>query len=553
MSSITTLARLAIVFASIFAVALATPAEAPAAPAAQARTFRLEEATIAQIAAAMDSGALTCQQLAQMYLNRIAAYDDAGPNINSVITVNPMALQTAAALDDERRAHGPRSNVHCIPVLLKDNVDTFDMPTTNGSAILRDAIPPDDATITRLLRDAGALILGKAAMGEFAGGSYNSVDGQTINPYHLSRATGGSSSGSGAALAANFAVLAIGTDTSTSVRGPAAFTGVVGLRPTTGLISRDGIAPKNVTFDTAGPMARTVTDLAHLMNVIARPDPADPDGLSLRIFANHPPAATRDYASFLKRGALAGARIGVVREYFGGDPEIDTLAEAAIAQLQELGAVIVDPVQHDASFMTSFSTVRRIADYRFKDDWEAYLATFGPDVPKTVAEFVELYKTVVNATPLPVEDSVMGLLERSLVTSTDAPEYIDLIENVLPAATASKLWIFGAHGLDALVFPYNPTFASPISNPAYAVDDPSFVRSNVPSPATFAGYSSIGFPGIVVPIGYGTQGLPMTISFMGKPYDEGKLIGYAYDYEQATLYRRPAPTVPPLAGETISY
>ena len=552
MVSLHALARVASALALVVTLSFLVPAEAPAAPAAQGRVFRLEEATIGDITAALDSGALTCRQLTQLYLNRLAAYDDGGPRINSVITINPRALDTATALDEERRARGPRSTVHCIPVLLKDNIDTFDMATTNGSVILRNAVPPDDAFIARSLREAGALILGKASMGEFAGGSYNSVDGQTINPYHLSRNTGGSSSGSGAAIAANFTVLAIGTDTSTSVRGPAAFTGIVGLRPTTGLISRDGIAPKNLNFDTAGPMARTVTDVAHLMNVIARPDAADADGLSLQIFGNHPPAATRDYTTFLQRGALKGARIGVVREYFGGDPEIDSLAEAAIVRMRELGAEIVDPVIFDHP-LRDFSDIRRVADFRFKEDWEEYLATFGPEVPKTVEEFIEIYKTEVNASPLPVEDSVMNLLERSVVTSTDDPEYTDLMENRLPEAMARKLHIFARQGLDALVFPYNPTFASVINNPAYRLEDPTFVSSTVPSPATLAGYNSIGFPGIVVPMGFGSQGLPMTISFMGRPYDEGKLISYAYDYEQATRLRRPSPLVPPLEGETISY
>ena len=208
-------------------------------------TFTLEEATIADIGAAFDAGVLPCETLVQRYLDRIAAYDDAGPRLNSIITVNPRAIDAARRLDGERAATGRRGPLHCIPVLLKDNVDTADMPTTNGSVILRDATPPDDAYVTRALRDAGALILGKASLGEFAGGnSYNSVDGQTLNPYNLRRGAGGSSSGSAVAVAANLAVAAVGTDTSTSVRNPAAFSGIVGLRPTTGLVSRDGIAPR---------------------------------------------------------------------------------------------------------------------------------------------------------------------------------------------------------------------------------------------------------------------------------------------------------------------
>ena len=418
------------VTAGALVILLTWGACAPTAPEPPATVFALEEATIADITAAFDADALSCQQLTQLYLNRIAAYDDDGPRLNSIITVNPRALDIAQALDEERASTGPRSALHCIPVLLKDNIDTDDMPTTNGSAILKDAIPPDDAYITKALRDAGALVLGKASMGEFAGGSYNSVDGQTINPYSLLRATGGSSSGSGASIAANLAVLAIGTDTSTSVRGPASFNGIVGLRPTTGLISRDGIAPKNLNFDTAGPMARTVTDMAMLLTAIAGPDPADADGLSLQVYDAHPAGSDRlGYTQFLEPGSLQGARLGVARDYFGGDPEVDALAEAAIATMKELGAEIIDPVTFDGSFVDE---VRRIADYRFKADWEAYLATFGPDVPKTVDAFLQLYDTEVATSAFPAEESVLNLLKRGSVTSTDHPDYVNLIEKRSP-------------------------------------------------------------------------------------------------------------------------
>ena len=540
------------VTAGALGILLTWGACAPSAPEPPATVFALEDATIADITAAFDADALSCQQLTQLYLNRIAAYDDDGPRLNSIITVNPRALDTAQALDEERASTGPRSALHCIPVLLKDNIDTDDMPTTNGSAILKDAIPPDDAYITTALRDAGALVLGKTSMGEFAGGSYNSVDGQTINPYNLLRATGGSSSGSGASIAANLAVLAIGTDTSTSVRGPASFNGIVGLRPTTGLISRDGIAPKNLNFDTAGPMARTVTDMAMLLTAIAGPDPADADGLSLQVHDAHPAGSDRvDYTQFLEPGSLQGARLGVARDYFGGDPEVDALAEAAIARMKDLGAEIIDPVTFDGSLVDD---VRRIADYRFKADWEAYLATFGPDVPKTVDAFLELYDTEVATSAFPAEESVLNLLRRGSVTSTDHPDYVNLIENVLPMNTQLKLELFETHDLDALVFPYNASFAAPIDNPTFTADDPTHVPSrDIRSPSTLAGYSSVGFPGIVVPMGFGSQGLPMTISLMGRPYDEGKLIGYAYDYEQTTMMRHPSPLVPPLPGETVEY
>ncbi len=522
----------------------------PAAPASQVREFRLEEATIADITAAFDAGALTCQQLAQLYLNRITAYD---PGLHLMITINPNLMETAAALDRERATRGPRSRLHCIPIVLKDNFDTFDMPTTNGSAVMRNAIPPRDGFVTQAIRDSGALILGKSAMGEFAGASYNTVVGYPVNPYHPLRDTGASSSGSGAAIAANFTVLGVGTDTSTSVRGPAAFNGIVGLRPTTGLVSRAGIAPKNLNFDSAGPMARTVTDLAILLTAIAGPDPNDPDGRSARIFDAHPELVGLDYTQFLRRGALRGARIGIARDYFGGDPEMDALGEAAIATMRELGAEIVDPIYLDRSVVEDFTIVRAIADYRFREDWEAYLATFGPDVPKTVEEFLNIYRNEIAFSEFPPAESVTGLLEKSLPVSTSDGAYRALLQYVLPRLTELRLAPYEQYDLDALVFPYNPTFAPPINSPVYQADDPTFVRSDVLSPATVAAYGSEGFPGIVVPMGFSSQGLPGAISFMGRPLDDGKMISYAYDYEQATRHRRPSPLVPPLPGEVIRY
>ena len=243
--------------------------------------FKLEETTIAEIQEAVAARALSSEKLVELYLARIAAYDRAGPRLNSIMYVNPNAKVEAAALDKERADTGPRGPLHGIPVLLKDNIDIANIPTTNGSAVMKEAIPAEDSSIAKALRAAGAVILGKTAMGEFAGGSYNSVRGQTLNPYNVKRSTGGSSSGSAAAISANFGVLAIGTDTSTSVRGPSSYTGIVGMRPTTGLISRAGIAPKNLNFDSAGPMARNVTDLALMMNVLAFRDSKDPKSVEV--------------------------------------------------------------------------------------------------------------------------------------------------------------------------------------------------------------------------------------------------------------------------------
>ena len=536
----------------ILLVACSGPDETATEASARAGAFVLLEARIADIQNAYDAGTLTAVELVQGYLDRITAYDRTGPALTSIISVHPEALSQAEALDQERLRSGRRGPLHGIPVLLKDNIDTSDLPTTNGSAVLKGIIPTYDATLTKVLREAGAIILGKASMGEFASGSYNSVVGQAVNPYNPKRDTGGSSSGSASAVAANFAVLAVGTDTSTSVRGPAAYNGIVGLRPTTGLISRNGIAPKNLEFDSAGPLARTVEDVAHMLGVIAVADANDP--LNLEVWSQ---VSSRydvvdghvDYTAFLDRSALAGARVGVVRNLFGGDSEIDAMAEEALERLEELGGTLVD-VRLSDDFMARYlgggqQEIRRIADSRFRADWEAYLATlFG--APKTVAEFVERYDTVVNQSELPARESIIDLLRRSLTTSTSDAAYQRLVREILPKATADKLALFEGSEVDVLVFPYETRFASVISNPVNEVDDPTYVASEIPSPATLAGYSSVGFPCIVVPMGLGSQGLPMALAFLGKPYSEGPLLGYAYAYEQASLKRVPPPRLPPL-------
>ena len=265
---------------------LTGPASLAAAQNLPASRFRLQEATIADVHTALAAGTLTCRQLVGLYLDRIRAYEDGGPKLNAIITVNPKALEAAAALDAQRQSSGRMGSLHCIPVLLKDNISTADMPTSVGSAILKNSVPREDAPIVTALRNAEALILGKAAMGELTAATYNTVEGQAVNPYNFKRNAGNSSGGSAAAVAANFTVLAVGGDTASSVRWPAVNNGIVGLRPTTGLISRNGIAPRKVNIDTAGPMARTVTDAARLLNVLAGPDPADP--LSLEVFSQYP-------------------------------------------------------------------------------------------------------------------------------------------------------------------------------------------------------------------------------------------------------------------------
>ena len=289
-----------------------------------------------------------------------------------------------------------------------------------------------------------------------------------------------------------------------------------------------------------------------MLGVMAVADPGDP--MSAPTWSE---VSTRyevvdghiDYTPFLDPAALSGTRIGVVRDFFGGHPEIDAMAAEALDQLTALGATLVD-VRLDEAFTSRYlgagqREIRRLANYRFREDWEVYVATL-PGAPGTVAEFVETYRTVVNESALPASDGTMNLLTTSLTTSTSDPAYQRLVEEILPQATADKLALFEEAGVDVLVFPYETRFARVISNPVYELDDPSYMASEVPVPATLAGYSSVGFPCIVVPMGIGTEGLPMALAFFGKPYDEGPLLGYAYAYEQASRKRVPPPLLPPL-------
>ncbi|MCZ6809006.1 MAG: amidase family protein, partial [Proteobacteria bacterium] len=304
---------------------------------AAAETFELTTATISDINKAFDSGALNSEQLVKLSLARIAAFDDAGPKLNAVMRLNPDAIETARALDAERMTSGRRSPLHGIPVVLKDNFDTADMPTTAGSFMLKGSVPPDDAFVVGRLRAAGAIILAKLNMSEFASGdAMNSLDGPTYNPHDPARTPSGSSGGTGAAIAAAYASVGLGSDTGGSVRGPSSANGIVGLKPTLGLLSRDGIVPLALSFDTAGPMARSVYDVAVALGVMTGVDSAD------SATSRSEGRFEKDYTQFLDAGALKGARIGIARDFMESDEEVDWIIEAALAAMREEGAEIVD-------------------------------------------------------------------------------------------------------------------------------------------------------------------------------------------------------------------
>jgi amidase len=345
--------------------------------AAARRAIDLESATIADLNAAFSAGTLTSERLVELCLARINAFDRRGPSLRAMIAINAKALETARALDAERRSKGPRSPLHGIPVVLKDNIDTADMPTTAGSVLLEGSVPPDDAFIVRKLRQAGAVVIGKANLSEFAsGGAFSSLGGQSLNPHDLTRSPSGSSGGTAVAIAAAFAVVGLGTDTGGSIRGPAAANGIVGLKPTHGLLSRDGIIPLALSFDTAGPMGRSVYDVAAMLGVMTGVDSADPatrksDGQ----FAT-------DYTKFLHADALKGARIGIARDFFGHDPDVDWVIEASLDAMRRRGATLID-VRYPRWLLDAkddfYNVIRRP---EFAVQIEQYLATTGPSIPR---------------------------------------------------------------------------------------------------------------------------------------------------------------------------
>src|SRR5262245_34710651 len=351
---------------------------------ALAKTIDVDSATIAEINKAFDAGTLTSEKLVQVCLARIAAYDRKGPSLHAVMALNPKAVDEARALDAERKAKGRRSPLHGIPVVLKDNYDTHDMPTTGGSVLLEGSIPAKDAFVVKKLRDAGAIILAKVNMSEFASaGAYSSLGGQSLNPHDLTRSPSGSSGGTGVAIAAGFAPIGMGTDTGGSIRGPATSNGIVGLKPTHGLLSRSGIIPLALSFDTGGPMARSVYDVAAALGVMTGVDPAD------EATKKSESVLQTDYTRDLRADALRGARIGVARDFLGADPDVDWVVEASLGAMRKAGATVVD-VRYPKWLLESkgeFYTTVRYPE--FTAQIAEYLSHLGPKYPKTLAEMID--------------------------------------------------------------------------------------------------------------------------------------------------------------------
>jgi amidase len=512
----------------------------PRAPGA-AETLELSTATIADINAAFDTGTLSSEKLVTLCLARIAAYDDAGPMLNAVLALNPKALEEARALDRERRTKGRRSPLHGIPVVLKDNIDTVDLPTTAGSFLLSGSLPPDDAFITKRFREAGAIILAKLNMSEFASGAaMSSLGGASLNPHDVDRSPSGSSGGTGVAIAAGYAPVGIGTDTGGSIRGPSAANGIVGLKPTHGLVSRDGIVPLALSFDTAGPMARHVDDVAATLGVIAGLDPADD---ATKKSAGKVEA---DYTRFLDAKALAGARLGVARDFMGQDSESDWIIEAALEATRTAGATVVD-VKFPKWFLDSREEFYRTIRWReFKSQIAGYLSTLGPGYPKTLAELIER-STLTSprtdgAVPNPVRWALFKREEES-GTLTDY-DYLAVRDHVLPLMRAMVEGVMTSQKLDAIVYPTSSRRPGRVDEDPNPDAPPRLAASNIAN--------LTGFPDLIVPAGFTARGLPVGLSFLGPAFSEPRLLALGYAFEQATHAIRTPVQAPPLPGETWS-
>ena len=522
--------------AAIAAVALTLTGAELAFPSVAA-SFSLQEATVSSINEAFNSGVINAKQLVQMYLNRIAAYDG---SLNSIITINTDALNIAAALDTERLLSGPRSLLHGIPVILKDNYDTFDMPTTAGSAVLAGSIPPNDGFLVKQLRDAGAVIFAKANMSEFAAGvPGGSLIGLTNNPYNPVRSPAGSSGGTGAAIAANFGVIGTGSDTGGSIRGPASANGLVGIKPTLGLLSRDGIIPLSLSFDTGGPLTRTVEDAAIALGIMTGIDPNDP------VTAGSAGKSYKDYRPFLQTNALQGARIGIARDFFGGNSEVDRIMEDSITKLRDLGATIVDSVLFPGNILTEKNTIyTRVRWPDFKAQLPDYLATLAPGYPKNLEDIIALAETNPFYVQYPTRLNLFRN-EQASVSLTD-PDYLDALTNGMALVRDTTLSLFTGNALDAIIYPTSSCPPAPLPN----LSDPTYICTPRPSATNIANLT--GLPDIQVPAGFTPDNLPVTISFLGTDWSEPKLLGYAYAFEQATNARSPSPLLPPLAGENVN-
>lgn len=498
-------------------------------------TFELEEATFTSLANDMASGRRTSVEITQLYLDRIAALDRDGAKLRSIIETNGDALGIAARLDEERVNGRVRSPLHGIPIVLKDNIDTADlMTTTAGSYALEGHIAAEDSSVAAKLREAGAIILAKANLSEWANirssrssSGWSGRGGQCGNAFAVDRNPCGSSSGSGAAVSANFCAGAIGTETNGSVVCPSSVNGVVGLKPTVGLVSRSGIIPISHTQDTAGPMTRSITDAAAMLTALVGPDPRDPMSTPSADFVG------TDYTSFLDEDGLRGARIGVERSYFGAQPGVDQLMEDAILSMAAAGATIVDPANISTRVSMGAPSFQVLL-YELKADLAAYLEMSGrPNGMATLADIIAFNEADSDREmPYFGQETFLEAEGKGPLTSSEYLESKELARRLSRDEGIDAL--MEEHQLDAIV--------APTTRPAWKID---LVNRDVSSNGSSGPAAIAGYPSITVPNGY-VHGLPAGILFFGRAWSEGVLIRIAYAYEQATRHRQAAKLLPTL-------
>ncbi len=489
--------------------------------------MQLKEYSITELHNQMERAELTAAELSEAFLQRIDEIDRAGPTLRSVIEVNPDAIAIADKLDQERRTQGPRGPLHGVPILVKDNIDSADrMMTTAGSLALEGNIAPRDAFVVEKLRQAGAVLLGKTNLSEWAYfrstrgcSGWSSRGGQVRNPYALDRNPCGSSSGSGVAVAANLCTASIGTETDGSIVCPSSTNGIVGIKPTVGLVSRSGIVPIAHSQDTAGPMARSVADVAAVLTALVGYDARDP------ITREGAGKEAADYRHYLDPDGLKGARLGVARNYFDRHEKADAIIEDAIEELKSLGAIIIDPVDFN-SLGLFIEPEFELLLYEFKADLNNYLA----DHPKAKVRSLEDVISFNRANA----EVMMPYFRQELLELAQSKG--DLKEEAYLVAKRECLRLSRTEGIDKAVREHRlDAIIAPTNGPAWSIDP--IVGDNIlggcSSPAAMAGY-----PHITVPAGY-AYGLPIGLSFFSSAYQEGKLIRYAYAFEQATRIRRP--------------
>jgi amidase len=505
----------------------------PASPsdgAAGQPSLDVMELSAAEARDRMTAGTLTSLALTRAYLDRIAKVDDAGPRLNAVIELNPTAIAEAEALDNERMAGRIRGPLHGIPVLIKDNIDVAGMVNSAGSLALAEHRPRQDAAAVRRLRNAGAVILGKTNLSEWANfrstrstSGWSSRGGQTKNPYVLDRNPCGSSSGTGAAIAASLAAVGVGTETDGSIYCPAAVNGLVGLKPTVGLVSGAGIIPVARSQDTAGPMGRTVADVALLLNGLAAPDEASAPGARGRIPA--------DYTAFLRRDALQGKRFGLLRQAMGSQPDVDAATERAVTAMKAAGAVIVDVKVRTYNAWNDLEL--EVLLYEFKDGLNRYLEASG--APHRSLEALIAWNKANAATVMPFFGQELFERAQAKGPLSDAA-YVKARDGARGlAGKEGLLATLEQEQLDAVI--------APSVSPAWPTDH--LLGDHIVGGGGASMAAVAGTPSITVPIG-AVRGLPLGLAFMGRAHSEGELIGFAYALEQATMARQPPAFIPTL-------